>query len=200
MKNKGFTLIELIATLIILSIVALIVTPNILVSISDYKKQVYDNNISAIKSAAISWAADNVSNENFPTDESSSLIVPLENIIEAGHLDENIKDLVNGGYFDDEDHETYVIINCKNIIVDDEIVNTKYTYDVYISDNDFVEQSAIDYAKDNNIKSTTTFNISELMGTYIKNNIVYPTGSEKIIDIDKVTITYNGTEYKATVN
>jgi len=212
MKNKGFTLVELIATLIILSIVALIVTPNILVSISDYKKQVYDNNIESIKGAAISWAADNVTYEYFPSDETISLLVPISELIEDGHLDENVRDVINGGYFDDEDHETYAIINCKNIIVDDEVVNRKYTYDVYISDNDLVEKAAINYAKDNNIKSTTTINVSELTGSYIKNTVcIYNSNyidtdetcggpnNIKDIDIDSVTVTYNGTEYKATV-
>lgn len=209
MKNKGFTLVELIATLIILSIIALIVTPNILVSISDYKNQVYDNNIQAIKGAAISWAADNVSDTHFPSDENISLLVTIEELIKEGHIDENIKDLVNGGNFDDEDHETYVIINCDNIIdeITGEIKNSKYLYDVYISDNDFIEKTAIEYAKDNNITSTTTIKVSELKEKYIKENIyntdwyinTYLEQKKLISDNIEVTITYNGKEYKAVV-
>jgi len=209
MKNKGFTLVELIATLIILSIIALIVTPNILVSISDYKNQVYDNNIQAIKGAAISWAADNVGDIHFPSDENISLLVTIEELIKEGHIDENIKDLVNGGNFDDEDHETYVIINCDNIIdeITGEIKNSKYLYDVYISDNDFIEKTAIEYAKDNNITSTTTIKVSELKEKYIKENIyntdwyinTYLEQKKLISDNIEVTITYNGKEYKAVV-
>lgn len=209
MKNKGFTLVELIATLIILSIIALIVTPNILVSISDYKNQVNDNNIQAIKGAAISWAADNVSDTHFPSDENISLLVTIEELIKEGHIDENIKDLVNGGNFDDEDHETYVIINCDNIIdeITGEIKNSKYLYDVYISDNDFIEKTAIEYAKDNNITSTTTIKVSELKEKYIKENIyntdwyinTYLEQKKLISDNIEVTITYNGKEYKAVV-
>lgn len=215
MKNKGFTLIELIATLIILSIVALIVTPNILVSLSDYKKQVYDNNIASIKGAAISWAADNVTYEYFPSDETISLLVPIQELKDSGHLDENVRDVINGGYFDDDDHDTYVIINCKNIIVDDEIVNRKYTYDVYISDNDLVEKAAINYAKDKEITSTLIkVNVSDLKGKYIKNNIcIYNSNyidtdevcggpnNIKNIDIenDIVEVTYHDSEYKATI-
>ena len=209
MKNKGFTLVELIATLIILSIIALIVTPNILVSISDYKNQVYDNNIQAIKGAAISWAADNVSDTHFPSDENISLLVTIEELIKEGHIDEHIKDLVNGGNFDDEDHETYVIINCDNIIdeITGEIKNSKYLYDVYISDNDFIEKTAIEYAKDNNITSTTTIKVSELKEKYIKENIyntdwyinTYLEQKKLISDNIEVTITYNGKEYKAVV-
>lgn len=207
--KKGFTLMELIATLIILSIIGLIVTPNILVSIKDYKKQVYENNIKAIEGAAISWVSDHVNDTHFPIDDSSSLLVTIDELIKEGHLEEKISDLINGGYFDDEDHETYVIINCINIIdeITGEVKNNKYTYDVYTSDDNFIQTAAIKYAKDNNINSNTSITVGDLKPKYIKGNIFntdWYAGrtlkTDKTISNSKeITISYNGSEYKVVV-
>lgn len=209
MKNKGFTLVELIATLVILSVVALIVTPNILVSIRDYKNQVYDNNILAIKEATISWAADNIGDIHFPTNETTSLVVSLEELTEYGYLDENIKDTKNGGTFDDEDHDTYVMINCINIIdeITKEIKNSKYEYEVYTSDEDLIINYALLYAEENNITSTITLPITEIKEQYFKEHIYntewynnkYSKQEKIILDDIEVTITYNGKEHKVVV-
>ena len=207
--KKGFTLIELITTLVILSIIALIVTPNILVSIKDYKKQVYDTNLGSIKSAAMSWAADNVNDTHFPVDEETSLLVTIQELIDNADLDSKITDPINGGTFDDEDHNTFVILDCINIVdeITGEVKNSKYSYNVYISNDDFIEQAAIKYAEDNNIKNNLTIKVSELKGKYIKSNIYNTdtyisknnTSKIDISDNTEVTITYNGKEYKAVV-
>ena len=49
--KKGFTLVELIATLIVLSIVALIVVPNIYDSIVEYREQLYETQLTAIETS-----------------------------------------------------------------------------------------------------------------------------------------------------
>ena len=207
--KKGFTLIELITTLVILSIIAFIVTPNILVSIKDYKKQVYDTNLGSIKSAAMSWAADNVNDTHFPADEETSLLVTIQELIDNADLDSKITDPINGGTFDDEDHNTFVILDCINIVdeITGEVKNSKYSYNVYISTDDFIEQAAIRYAEDNGIKNNLTIKVSELKGKYIKSNIYNTdtyisknnTSKIDISDNTEVTITYNGKEYKAVV-
>lgn len=207
--KKGFTLIELVTTLVILSIIALIVTPNILVSIKDYKKQVYDTNLGSIKSAAMSWAADNVNDTHFPNNENDSLLVTIDELIDDSYLDEKVTDPINGGTFDDEDHNTFVIIDCINIVdeITGEVKNSKYSYNAYISTDDFIEQAAIRYAEDNGIKNNLTIKVSELKGKYIKSNIYNTdtyisknnTSKIDISDNTEVTITYNGKEYKAVV-
>ncbi len=207
--KKGFTLIELVTTLVILSIIAIIVTPNILVSIKDYKKQVYDTNLGSIKSAAMSWAADNVNDTHFPIDEETSLLVTIQELIDSGNLDAEITDPINGGTFDDEDHDTFVIINCTNIVdeITGEIKNRKYSYNVYISKDDLIEQAALKYAEDNNLKNSITIKVSDLKDKYIKNNIynteeyINKNGVQKkdISDNISITITYNSKEYKVVV-
>lgn len=204
--KKGFTLVELVTTLVILSIIALIVTPNILVSVKDYKNQVYDTNIGTIKSATMSWAADNINDTHFPTDENTSLLVTIDELIENGSLNEGIVDPVNGGTFDDEDHDTFAIIDCINVVdeITGEIKNSKYIYNVYISMDDFLEKKALEYAKENNITGTVTITTSDLInGKYIKEHI-YKTdknnsSKEDISDNKKITITYNNGKYNIVV-
>lgn len=204
--KKGFTLVELVTTLVILSIIALIVTPNILVSVKDYKNQVYDTNIGTIKSATMSWVADNINDTHFPTDENTSLLVTIDELIENGSLNEGIVDPVNGGTFDDEDHDTFAIIDCINVVdeITGEIKNSKYIYNVYISMDDFLEKKALEYAKENNITGTVTITTSDLInGKYIKEHI-YKTdknnsSKEDISDNKKITITYNNGKYNIVV-
>lgn len=204
--KKGFTLVELVTTLVILSIIALIVTPNILVSVKDYKNQVYDTNIGTIKSATMSWVADNINDTHFPTDENTSLLVTIDELIENGSLNEGIVDPVNGGTFDDEDHDTFAIIDCINVVdeITGEIKNSKYIYNVYISMDDFLEKKALEYAKENNITGTVIITTSDLInGKYIKEHI-YKTdknnsSKEDISDNKKITITYNNGKYNIVV-
>ena len=43
MKNKGFTLVELIAVLVVLSLISLIAIPTVNNSLKEYKQKLYDN-------------------------------------------------------------------------------------------------------------------------------------------------------------
>lgn len=58
MNRKGLTLVELLAVIVVLAVVALIVTPNILSSITKSHERLYDTQLDNIKSAAENWAAD----------------------------------------------------------------------------------------------------------------------------------------------
>lgn len=58
MNHKGLTLVELLAVIVVLAVVALIVTPNILSSISKSHERMYETQLDNIKSAAKNWAAD----------------------------------------------------------------------------------------------------------------------------------------------
>lgn len=200
--KKGFTLVELIATLVILSIIALIVTPNILVSIREYKLQVYDTNIKAIEGASKNWATDNI--ELLPETDAESLLISIEELVDGSYIDEKVKDPINKGSFDDEDHFTFVIIDCYKIEdeITGELINTKYEYNVYISIDDFIEKKAIEYVKDKNYTTTTTLEYSTLINEkYINNNIKYKNGTELVIDeINNIIVSYDDQEYSAVVN
>lgn len=61
MNRKGFTLVELLAVIIILSLLALITSTSITKLVSDSKDDLSDVQIQLIKSAAQTWGADNLS-------------------------------------------------------------------------------------------------------------------------------------------
>lgn len=151
--KKGLTLIELIAVLTILAIIALIVTPNILVSVQEYKDQAYETDIEAIAGAAKNWAADHI--EEIPAPENGSyktaLYLPISELVTNGYFDDDVKDVKNGGTFNDEDHETFAIIICE--LKTDEFGiksdNYKYTYEAYTSKKEYVEKKTLQYAKNN---------------------------------------------------
>ena len=58
--KKGFTLVELIATVVVLSIVALLVVPNIYSSISNYRQKLYETQLSTIEMATKNWHTDHI--------------------------------------------------------------------------------------------------------------------------------------------
>lgn len=61
MNQKGLTLVELLAVIVVLAVVALIVTPNALSSIAKYNDKMYETQLDNIKSGAKNWAADIIS-------------------------------------------------------------------------------------------------------------------------------------------
>lgn len=217
--KKGFTLVELIAVLVILSVIALIVTPNIMVSVKEYQKQVYETEVQAISDAAKNWVADNIS--ELPNNSDFSLIITIHDLIDNGYYDKEVRDTVNGGTFEDEDHFTFVVVDCEYI--EDELgvveTNYKYTYNAYTSVDNLVIDRAKKYATDNEIKENTEITLQDLITDgYINNHMNYTewykaseyvTGNsnELVIDIDSIdisveefgkeTITY---EYTITIS
>ena len=68
MKYKGFTLVELLAVIAILGILALLLVPNIVKIRKDYLNKTYQTRIRLIHNAALDWASDNL--VNVPSDVS----------------------------------------------------------------------------------------------------------------------------------
>lgn len=60
LNSRGLTLVELMAVISILAVIALIVTPNILGSIRKSRQGLYDTQLDNIISAAKNWAADEI--------------------------------------------------------------------------------------------------------------------------------------------
>ena len=89
MNNKGLTLVELMATLVILSIVALIAIPNIIGILSKNKGNVSDYEKKLIIDAAEAYMADHVSE----TCENTSVVV--ETLINDGYLADSYKKYKN---------------------------------------------------------------------------------------------------------
>lgn len=148
MNKKGLTLVEVIASLVVLSAIALIVTPNIYQNIVEYKDQLFEAQMNNIKEGAKSWATDNI--KLLPEDDTHSLQVSVQELQEEGYIRDELKNPRDGGYFDDS--TTVVIISCEQVNN-----NYNYTYGVYTDLTKYIEAMAIQYSKNNgNISITTT--------------------------------------------
>ena len=94
MKRNGFTLVELLAVLVVLALVALIVTPNVAQSIKDYQDRLYDVQIDGIKDSAKNWLADQIdqgNTSNIPK-EGTPVLVTVRTLQAGGYADPELKD------------------------------------------------------------------------------------------------------------
>ena len=82
MKNKGLTLIELIAVLTILAVIGLIVIPQVFKQVEEHKNQLSQTQIIIIEEAARSWATDNV--EQLPSTVGETCRVTVEELKNGG--------------------------------------------------------------------------------------------------------------------
>lgn len=109
MNKKGFTLVELLAVIVLLSIIAVITTPVVINVIGESKEKTYNEQINIIQKAAERWGTQNVNIL------STAPCVCVKTLASKGYLSKipkNPKDStamngkVNIGY--DEDHKQYV--------------------------------------------------------------------------------------------
>lgn len=63
-KNKGFTLVELLAVITILGLIALIAVPTVLNNIKTTKEDLYNTQIELIKAGALSYVTDAIAHPN----------------------------------------------------------------------------------------------------------------------------------------
>ena len=76
MNNKAFTLIELLAVIVVLGLLATITTTNIINAINVSREKAYERQVKLIEEAAERWAVDNIqiasSNNNINVSELKS--------------------------------------------------------------------------------------------------------------------------------
>lgn len=203
-NNKGLTLVEVIAVLVVLSIIAVIVTPNLAVSIKDYKQRVMTTQLSSITGATKNWVADNIDKVTCTTDNTSALAISISELQTGAYLDEKIKNPY-GGYMDDTD--AFGLVSCKEIVDETGKLQTNYdyTYGAYLDISDYQKKRAIEYIKDTTKQSgqvtTSTLQSNGYMYTSIKD------ASNKVVSIPSKTINVTVTEdddgtlkYEASIN
>ncbi len=118
MKNKGFTLVEVIMVVAILGIIIGIAVPSYIAISNNIKTKSYEQKVDNIKAKALEYANDN---------NVESITIPVKALIEEGYLAEENPDgndnekITNplGGYLD-----------CTNI----DIVRTDDSYEIKLSD------------------------------------------------------------------
>ena len=86
MNNKGFTLVELLGVLVILTILTLISIPIVNNIVKKSQKQVKETNIDTILDAAYEWSIDEDMNVSLPANTGDTITVTLDTLKKTGHL------------------------------------------------------------------------------------------------------------------
>ena len=88
MKTNGFTLLELVAVIVILALIGLLTMPLITKLINNNKDKAYNNQIINIENAAKNWGADNI--YLLPDEEDETLYITLAHLKATGLIDKSI--------------------------------------------------------------------------------------------------------------
>lgn len=92
MNKNGFTLVELLGVIVVLSLLALLTTTAVTKLVSDSKQELSDVQINSIKSAAEAWSFDNL--EKLP-DAGECFYLTLGDLKEYGFFDSSVIDPKN---------------------------------------------------------------------------------------------------------
>ena len=117
MKNKGFTLAELLGVIVILALISLITIPAITNSLQNYKGRLCNTQLEEIVAAARTWGADNLL--KLPTEDGATYTLSLGTLSESGYIDSDIENPITKEKFDLE-----------NTVVTITRVGKKYTYEI----------------------------------------------------------------------
>ena len=127
MKNKGFTLAELLGVMVILSLISIITVPAVTESLNAYKTKLCNSQIDEILSAAKTWGTENVL--SLPDADGESKSIDLKTLVEYGYIDAKINNPVTNENFDLEN--TIITITKKGkrytYAMDDNTINTCYS-------------------------------------------------------------------------
>lgn len=129
MKNKGFTLTELLMVLIVIGIVSALVIPNISKTLEQQKVKLYNKQVNQIIEITKSWSAKNL--DKLPSDE-STIYVSLDTLINEKYLEQD-------EIIDPRDEEP--MSGCVSIIYD--LDYNQYNYS-------FIGKDDINYGECNN--------------------------------------------------
>lgn len=195
--KKGFTLVELIATLIILSVVAIIVVPNVYENMDDSKSKIKITQTTSIIDSAKEWSADHIRELSCNNDS----YVFLKDLQSNGYIDDPL-------YQDTEGHtynsNLFVLIHCDVIEADENNnENYKYTYTLYETNEKHLEYLASLYAQKNNVTSKTIVTLSDLLPLAHTNlkagNNLKNIEDGTLINNASVIINYSNGNYSYTV-
>ena len=101
--KKGFTLVELIAVLVVLSLISLITIPIVNNNLKKYRNNLYDDAVRNIEQAAKNWGADNIGKlPNSSTSQNIMIYPDIDTEEEYSIIQMRVRDLQEEGYIDPE--------------------------------------------------------------------------------------------------
>lgn len=107
MKNKGFTLVELLAVIVLLTLILILIIPKVANTINQSKDTVYQKQINAILNATYDWS---LKNTNYLPEPNNKVFITLSQLKSFGLIDANIKDPTTKNLFPDN-----LVISIKNL-------------------------------------------------------------------------------------
>ena len=99
-RIKGFTLVELLAVIVILSLLLLVTVTTVSSQFKNSKDELYDTQLNNVKLAAEMWGSDNKVKLNSISD---CVSLTLGYLKEEGYVDINIKNTYTGELFEDDE-------------------------------------------------------------------------------------------------
>lgn len=99
-RIKGFTLVELLAVIVILSLLLLVTVTTVSSQFKNSKDELYDTQLNNIKLAAEMWGSDNKVKLNSISD---CVSLTLGYLKEEGYVDISIKNTYTGELFKDDE-------------------------------------------------------------------------------------------------
>lgn len=99
MNKKGFTLVELLAVIVILAALALVASTSVTKIMKDSKEDLYNTQILALKSTVESWGANNL--DKLPEVDTCAYLT-LKDLKDDGIINSSIKNPKTGEEFSDD--------------------------------------------------------------------------------------------------
>ena len=99
MNKKGFTLIELLAVVTLISLISIIIIPNITKKLQDHKNEISEANEKLLASAADVYIENNKNYENSYEANGSTYCISIQTLIDNNYLETPFKD-INGREID----------------------------------------------------------------------------------------------------
>ncbi|NLM63558.1 MAG: type II secretion system protein [Mollicutes bacterium] len=88
-KNKGFTLLEILSVMVLLSLIAILAFPTVDKYISETKEKMYEQQVNNIILMAKSWASEN--KVLLPKEEGEEITITLGMLMDEGYVEQTIK-------------------------------------------------------------------------------------------------------------
>ena len=99
-RIKGFTLVELLAVIVILSLLLLLAVTTVSSQFKNSKDELYDTQLNNVKLAAEMWGSDNKVKLNSISD---CVTLTLGYLKDEGYVDANIKNTYTGELFENDE-------------------------------------------------------------------------------------------------